>query len=153
MPFAIGIENYQKDVNVGSLLRSAYCFGASMVFTIGRRYKHQSPDTTKTSRHIPLMCFESWDDYLKNPVRQWMHIAIENVNNAGLIRSFVHPKSAVYVLGSEGNGLSGRALDICKYVVEIPTAQCLNVATTGAIIMFDRNNKMSEKCCDERREK
>lgn len=52
---AIGLSNPKTPSNVGSVLRAAHCFGASMVATTGRRYTQSATDVTKGFRHIPLL--------------------------------------------------------------------------------------------------
>lgn len=138
MPFAIGIENVKSGVNVGSLLRSAYNFGASLVFTVGRRYSAEITDTPQAWRHIPVLSFDSWEQYRQHAVRDWTPVAIELMPNADNLRTFVHPDRAVYFLGPEDGRVSNVALRMCKHVVQIPTVSCINVATAGAIVMYDR---------------
>lgn len=55
--FGIGVYHPKNVINIGTLWRSANCFGADFLFTIGHRYKHQGSDTLKTYRHIPLYLF------------------------------------------------------------------------------------------------
>ena len=49
---------------------------------------------------------------------------------------------AVYVLGSEDNGLPSSVLRACAHVVELPAevgrAASFNVAVAGAVVMYDR---------------
>jgi len=60
--FGIGIENTKTYQNIGTLYRSAIIFGANYIFTIGKRYKKQSSDTTKAFRHIPLYHFRTLNE-------------------------------------------------------------------------------------------
>lgn len=138
MSFVIGVENIKNNINIAALMRSAYCYGASMFFTIGHRYRPTCADTTKGFRHIPVLNFKSWDEYKQHSVYRWMHIGVELADGAENLCTFVHPKSAVYLLGPEDGSLSKIAQDICKYIVYIPTTHCLNVATCGATVMYDR---------------
>ena len=55
---------------------------------------------------------------------------------------FRHPLNAAYILGPELGNLSPEILERCKHVVKIPTHFSLNVATTGAIILYDRIRSM-----------
>lgn len=41
----------KKEVNLGTLMRSAFNFGAAYVFTVGRRYSEQASDTVRAVRH------------------------------------------------------------------------------------------------------
>lgn len=138
MSFAIGVENIKNNINVGSIMRSAYCYGASMVFTIGHRYKPTFADTTKGFRHIPVINFRTWEEYKDHSVYRWLHIGVELVDGAENLCTFVHPRSGVYLLGPEDGSLSPSAQSMCKYTVYIPTRRCLNVATCAATVMYDR---------------
>lgn len=46
----------------------------------------------------------------------------------------------VYLLGAEDHGIPTRVLDRCHYTISIPTIRdwSMNVATAGAIVMYDR---------------
>jgi tRNA G18 (ribose-2'-O)-methylase SpoU len=138
---AIGIENFKKDQNIGTLWRSAHIFGAAYLFTIGRPYKLQASDTTKAYRHIPLVEFKSLEDFYDHLPREASLVGVENSADAIPVVRFVHPKQAVYLLGSEDNGLSERALELCKVKVVLPGEYCLNVAVAGSLILFDRYQK------------
>lgn len=144
MSFAIGIERTKKAVNVGTLLRSAYNFGASMIFTIGMRYEKQASDTTKAFRHIPLLNFKTWGEYKQHAPYSWEHVGVEIEEKSISLPLFVHPKSAVYLLGPEDGSLSAEARVICKSIVSIPSNRCLNLAVAGSIIMYDRIAKGSK---------
>jgi hypothetical protein len=52
--------------------------------------------------------------------------------------SFRHPRQAAYVLGPERGSLSPDLMAACDHLVRIPTRFCINVATAGAIVMYDR---------------
>ena len=145
MSFAIGIENVKHGVNLGTLLRSAYNLGASLVFTVGRRYERQHSDTVKAYRHIPLLHFIDWDDYKRHAPFDWIPIAVEVSLNAVDLRDFVHPKSASYLLGPEDGSLSREAMALAKIIVTIPSRLCLNVSVAGSLVMYDRCLKEKNK--------
>src|SRR5262249_10261442 len=52
--------------------------------------------------------------------------------------SFPHPLQAAYVLGPERGALTRELAARCQHLVRIPSAFSLNVATAGAIVMYDR---------------
>jgi len=139
--FGIGIYHPKAGINIGTLWRSAYNFGASFIFTIGRRYKSQSSDTTKTPRHIPLYHYLSFEDFNRKRPAESRLVAIEQIENAKNLKDFSHPLQAIYLLGAEDYGIPKEVLDKCNFKVEIKTPMCLNVAVAGSIVMFDRNNK------------
>jgi len=136
--FAIGIEGISKAVNLGNLLRSAHAFGASFVFTIGadEAALHMQGDTSKASTHLPLYHWRSLAD-LKLP-RGCSLVGVELIDGAQELPSFLHPLRAAYVLGPERGALSPELAARCRHLVRIPSAFSLNLATAGAIVMYDR---------------
>ena len=144
MAFAIGVENMKSGLNLGTLLRSAHIFGASLLFTIGRSYTRQASDTNKSYKKVPVIRFKSWDDYREHAIFSWEHIGIEVSEKAISLAEFKHPKQAVYLLGPEDGSLSKIAAGICTRIVRIntPSPYCLNVASAGSIVMYDRAAKM-----------
>jgi tRNA G18 (ribose-2'-O)-methylase SpoU len=124
--FAIGIEGVSKAVNLGNLVRSAHAFGA--MDTIA--------DTSRASSHLPLYHWQSVDE-LRLP-RGCRLVGIELLDEAIELPAFPHPLQAAYVLGPERGVLSPGVIARCHHLVRIPTAFSLNVATAGAIVMYDR---------------
>ena len=57
---------------------------------------------------------------------------------------FRHPSNAAYIFGPEIGNLSPEILKICIQVIKIPTNFSLNVATAGAIILYDRVRTMGK---------
>lgn len=136
--FAIGIEGISKPMNLGNLMRSAHAFGASFIFTIApaRRLKKMGSDTSKSTANIPYYSYANID------VFQLPHgcriVGIELTEEAVDLPSFHHPNQAAYILGPERDSLSPNMLARCDSIIKIPTAFCINVATAGAIVMYDR---------------
>ena len=53
--------------------------------------------------------------------------------------AFAHPRRCVYVLGAEDHGLSPAQRAACHRLIVVPgAAHCLNVATAGSIVLYDR---------------
>ena len=142
--FGIGIENTKNKMNIGTLWRSAHSFNAAFMFTIGRRYQRQASDTTKAWRSVPFFEFVSFEHFRSELPRECMLIGIEIDDQAWAINNFVHPERAVYLLGAEDWGLSKRAKEKCHRIIYLPGRYCLNVATAGSIVMYDRILKGQE---------
>jgi tRNA G18 (ribose-2'-O)-methylase SpoU len=139
--FGVGIEAAKTPENVGGLWRSAHAFGAAFMFTIGARYpRRQSPDTTNAWRHIPLHEFDDVAGFAASVPRDCTVIGVETDERLAPreLVPFTHPERAVYLLGAEDRGLSAAVVELCRDLVEIPTAYCLNVATAGSIVLYDR---------------
>ena len=136
--FGIGIVNNSDEKNIGVLWRSAYILGASFIFTVGKKYKPQGCDTTKTWAKIPLYHYKTMEDLKQNLPYSTKIIAVELAENAELIYSFKHPDQAIYLLGNEQIGLSEAIVESCHATVKIPGDRSLNVAVAGSIVMYDR---------------
>jgi len=139
--FAVGIEHTKNAINVGTLWRSAQAFGASYIFTIGRRYKTQASDTTKAWKHTPLFHFDTFGEFYEHLPHDCRLVGVEINDLAESLPHYSHPERVVYLLGAEDHGLSNDALVRCHDLIQIPSAYCLNVSTAGSIVMYDRNAK------------
>jgi len=138
--FGIGIYQTKTEANIGTLWRSAYNFGAAFIFTINRRYKRQASDTTKTSKHVPLYHYDTFDQFRHNIPHDCLLIGIEQSKTSLSISKFNHPERSIYLLGAEDHGIPESILVRCHRTIHIDTPMCLNVAVAGSIVMFDRVN-------------
>lgn len=138
--FGIGIRQPKHDENVGTLMRAALSFGASYVFTVGRKYYRQATDTTHATKQIPYIHFKSDDDFLEHIPQNCRIVCVENTQQAHSIKNFVHPRNAIYLLGSEVSGLPKRFTDKF-YTIILPGQYCHNVSLAGGMVMFDRVQK------------
>lgn len=136
--FGVGIEHVLSDQNIGTLWRSAFNLGASFIFTIGKKYKKQASDTGKAYRSIPLFQFTDFDDFYNTFPKDCRLVGIEILDQSEDLITFNHPERAVYLLGSEGVGLSQTAIEHCHFFTSIPTTHCINVSAAGSIVMYDR---------------
>lgn len=140
--FAIGIERASKAGNMGNLIRTAHGFGASFVFSISPRLEagevgHDShADTARSAKTLPYFEYHSLEE-LALP-KDCRLVGVELTDDSIDLPSFHHPLNAAYILGGERMSLPQNTLDRCDYVVKIPTRFSLNVATAGAIVMYDR---------------
>lgn len=138
MYFEIGIYQPKTETNVGTLWRSAFQLGASGIFTIGRRYKKQSSDTYKTERQMPLRYYDTIEDFISTRPHGAQLIGIEMGGTP--LKQFCHPKRAIYLLGSEDNGLPPKILTLCNHVVSLEAVNqpSFNVAVAGSVVMYHR---------------
>ena len=142
--FAIGIEGVSKPGNIGNLLRTAHGFGAAFVFTLRPQLTAEQKtgirpgdvDTSKTGASVPYFEYRSVAE-MSLP-KGCQPIGVEITDEATELPSFRHPLQAAYILGSERLSLSEPVLEACDHVIKIPTKFSLNVATAGAIVMYDR---------------
>jgi len=136
--YEIGIYHTKAEVNVGTLWRSAFQLGASGVFTIGCRYKRQASDTVNAMYQIPLRHYETFDEFKANRPIGATLVGIEMGGKP--LSDFPHPKTAIYLLGAEDDGLPQEILDYCNCVVSLEAINTLsyNVAVAGSLVMYSR---------------
>ena len=136
--FAIGISHCKTKENIGTLWRSAAAFGASFLFTVGKRYQKQASDTVGATRKIPLIHFTDLDDLLSHLPHSCPLIGVEQSDISKNIETYTHLPTSAYLLGGEDVGLSVQEQKRCHAVIHIPLSTCLNVAVAGSIVMFHR---------------
>lgn len=136
----VAVYRPKHEVNVGTLWRSAFSYGAAGLATVGRRYERQPSDTPKTPGRIPLTHFADIDDLLAHLPWGTPLIGVELDERATPLSRFCHPASALYLLGSEDAGLPPKVLDRCHHIVQIESLQpwSLNVAVAGSLVLHDR---------------
>lgn len=136
--FGIGVEGLSKPMNAGNLFRSAHAFGASFVFTVAAQQPPDgaASDTSDSLQQVPYYGFDSVRE-LCLPEGCSL-VGVEFLDDAVELPSFRHPRRAAYVLGQERGSLSPEMMDCVDHVVKIPTRFSLNLATAGAIVMYDR---------------
>lgn len=137
--FGIGVYKPKTKENIGTLWRSAFLYGASFIFTIGKRYSNQASDTPQVMRHIPLWHFGDLEELSKRLPTGTPIVCIEQSKKSTDLNEFTHPERAVYLLGAEDHGLPENVMRY-KKVVHIPykRQESMNVAMAGSIIMYDR---------------
>jgi tRNA G18 (ribose-2'-O)-methylase SpoU len=136
--FGLGVEGISKPMNLGNLMRSAHAFGASFFFTVdaARTALRPKSDTSRSPENLPVYHWKKTGE-MDLPAGCSL-VGVELTDDATDLPSFGHPRRAAYVLGPERGSLSPMMLERCDHVVRIPTRFCINVATAGAIILYDR---------------
>jgi len=125
-------------MNLGNLFRSAHAFGASFLFTINADYSRlrARSDTSDASEALPTYRYDTADQ-LDLP-RGCSLVGVELTDDAVALPSFRHPRQAAYLFGPERGALSPELIDRCEFVVKIPTKFCINLASAGVVVMYDR---------------
>ena len=136
--FEIGIFQPRHWENVGTLWRTAWQLGATGIFTIGPKPSRQITDVLRVDKRIPLRCYEDFDAFLSARPQGAQLIGIEMGGEP--LKTFIHPIRAVYLLGSEVNGLPEEITAKCQHVLEIESVNypSYNVSVSGALVMYHR---------------
>jgi tRNA G18 (ribose-2'-O)-methylase SpoU len=136
--FHVAIENWQHDLNIGSIVRTANAFLAAEVHIIGhKRWNRRGAMVTDRYQHVrhhpTVEEFVAWAKTENLPI-----IAIDNVPGCQQIEKYALPESCVLLFGQEGPGLSEAAIAASEVVLEITqfgSTRSINASAAAAITM------------------
>jgi tRNA G18 (ribose-2'-O)-methylase SpoU len=140
--FHVAIENWQHDLNIGSIVRTANAFLAKQVHIIGnKRWNRRGAMVTDRYQHI--LHHPTVDEFVEwsktaNDGKAMPIIAIDNVPGCKQLESYKLPETCVLLFGQEGPGLSDAAIAASKDVVEITqfgSTRSINASAAAAITM------------------
>ena len=135
----IAIENWQHDLNIGSIVRTANAFNVSAVHIVGKRDWNRRgamvTDKYLTVLHHPTVEeFKKWCDENKLPI-----IGIDNLPVSKQIENYDLPAKCVMLFGQEGAGMSDEGVAVCEVVLAISqygSTRSMNASAAGAIAMY-----------------
>ena len=137
-PFQIAIENFEHDMNIGSVVRTANAFMAAEVHIVGkRRWNRRGAMVTDRYQHIrhhdTMPELLAWAAAENLPV-----IGIDNLPGSVPLETYALPQACVLVFGQEGPGLSDEAREACKAILTIEqygSTRSINAGAAAAIAM------------------
>lgn len=145
MPLVFILHNLRSAFNVGSIFRTAECFGVSKIYLCG-----YTPLPTQTKLAKTAMGTENliaWEevpkiaDLLKNLRQEGMHVvALETTSHAVQMDQKFSNNPTAFVFGNERFGLDPEVLELCSEVREIPLRgqkNSLNVGVAAAIATYE----------------
>lgn len=137
-PFHVAIENWQHDLNIGNVVRTANAFNAAGVHVVGkRRWNRRGAMVTDRYLHVDHHDDVSSLCAFAEGARLEV-IAIDVVPGAVPIETVAVPERALFVFGQEGPGLSPEALGAASMVCSIAqygSTRSINVAVAAGIAM------------------
>jgi tRNA G18 (ribose-2'-O)-methylase SpoU len=137
-PFHVGIENWQHDFNIGSVVRTANAFLAAEVHIIGRRrWNRRGAMVTDRYQHIrsheSVEHFTTWAESAGLPM-----LGVDNLPGADPLESTFLPHRCVLVFGQEGPGLTETMRAACAVTLSIAqfgSTRSINAGAAAAIAM------------------
>jgi tRNA G18 (ribose-2'-O)-methylase SpoU len=139
-PFHVAIENWQHDMNIGSVVRNANAFLAAEVHIIGRRrWNKRGAMVTDRYQHVrhhgTIAAFVAWARASQVPV-----IGIDILVGAQPIDEAVLPRRCALLFGQEGPGLSDEARAAVECICSIPqfgSTRSINAGVASGIAMYE----------------
>ncbi len=144
-PFLVAVDGVTDPGNLGALLRSAECAGATGIVLPRHRAVHVTPTVTKAAagavEHLACAVVGGLPAALQELARAGVWIV--GLDGDGSVDLWSLPAAdgpIALVLGAEGAGLSRLVKQRCDALVRIPlqgSLASLNVAAAGALACFE----------------
>jgi tRNA G18 (ribose-2'-O)-methylase SpoU len=139
-PFHVGVENWQHDLNIGSVVRNANAFLAAEVHIVGnRRWNRRGAMVTDRYQHVrhhpTLADLAAFAREHELPV-----LGVDNLPGALPIDAYPLPERCLLLFGQEGPGLSDEARELSRDVLAIRqfgSTRSINAAAASAVAMHE----------------
>lgn len=140
----LALDEVEDPQNLGSILRSAWLFGASGLLLPERRSSHLSPSVHKVAsggaEHVPIEVVKN----LPQSLMEWKELGFWVYGLAGEGHQSLWaqslPEKLIWVVGAESKGLRASVRKSCDEIVRIPmvdSGSSLNAATAMAIALAE----------------
>ncbi|WP_019144489.1 TrmH family RNA methyltransferase [Aeromicrobium massiliense] len=137
-PLHVAIENWQHDLNIGSVVRTANAFNVAAVHVVGkRRWNRRGAMVTDRYLHVQhhpdVDDLAAWADAERLPL-----LGIDNTEGSVPIETADLPRACVLVLGQEGPGLTPAAREACATTLSIAqfgSTRSINAGAAAAVAM------------------
>ncbi len=136
--FHVAIENWQHDLNIGTVVRNANAFLAAEVHIVGhRRWNRRGAMVTDRYQHVrhhpEIAGFVAWAR-----AEGLVVVGIDNLPGSRPLESVTLPRRCVLLFGQEGPGLSQAARDACDQLFSIAqygSTRSINAGVASGIAM------------------
>jgi tRNA G18 (ribose-2'-O)-methylase SpoU len=136
--FHVAIENWQHDLNIGTVVRNANAFLAAEVHIVGlRKWNRRGAMVTDRYQHVrhhpTIGDFLAWTAARDLPV-----IGIDNLPGSRPMETTTLPRRCVLLFGQEGPGLSAPARAACSELFSIAqygSTRSINAGVASGIAM------------------
>ena len=137
-PFAVAIENWQHDANIGTVVRTANAFLAKEVLIVGRKRWNRRgamvTDRYQHVRHLPSVAEVT--DYAA--AGGYTVLAIDNTPGSEPLESATLPRRALFLFGQEGPGLTDQAraaATVTLSIAQFGSTRSINAGVAAGIAM------------------
>nr|WP_205809290.1 RNA methyltransferase [Micromonospora sp. HNM0581] len=136
--FHVAIENWQHDLNIGTVVRNANAFLAAEVHVVGRR-RWNRRGAMVTDRYQHVRHHETIDQLIAWAAEHDLPlVGIDNLPGCGQLETTTLPRRCVLLFGQEGPGLSGAAHAACDQIFSIAqygSTRSINAGVASGIAM------------------
>lgn len=137
-PFHVAIENFENDMNIGTVVRTANAFLARAVHIVGRR-RWNRRGAMVTDRYQHIRHHESVGELMRWADQAGLAVvAIDNTPGSVPLETAVLPERCVLVFGQEGPGITGETRDqaamTCS-IAQFGSTRSINAGVAAGIAM------------------
>jgi tRNA G18 (ribose-2'-O)-methylase SpoU len=138
-PLHVAIENWGRDFNIGSVVRTANAFNVAGVHVIGRRrWNRRGAMVTDRYLHVhhheDAAAFATWAEGAGIPV-----LGVDNVPGSVPLEGRSLPRACALLFGEESAGLTPQAQQVCEAVLHITqhgSTRSINAGAAAAVAMW-----------------
>ena len=137
-PLHVAIENWTRDFNTGSVVRTANAFNVAAVHIIGRR-RWNRRGAMVTDRYLHVFHHESVEAFVEWATQAGLVIlGVDNVPGSIPLEHQPLPRKTVMVFGEEGPGLSQEMREAASQILHITqhgSTRSINAGAAAAVAM------------------
>lgn len=137
IPLEIAIENWERDFNMGTIIRTANAFNINKIHIIGRRQWNKR-GAMVTDLYMNIEYHADTRSFLEAVTGKEV-IAVDIVEGAQKLSKTKLPMNAVLVFGAEGPGLSKELIEAADQTVmieQLGSTRSVNVGVAAGITMY-----------------
>ena len=144
------LEGIQDPGNLGTILRSAVAFGFGEAILV-RSADPFSPKAVRSTMggifKLPIASFDAIEEAVEYAKGKSDKIVATALHRDSKSIADSDTSFATIMIGSEGRGLSERAISLAdeKIIIPMENTESLNASVAGAIVMYDSMMKRKDK--------
>lgn len=150
-PLFVLLDELQDPHNVGAIIRSALAFGASAILLPEHNQVQVTSTVIKTSAgtvfSIPIVHIGNINTTLRNLKEKGFWIYGLAGDGETKLHTAAFDADAVIVIGSEGEGIRPKTLEVCDFKLAIvidPKCESLNASNAAAVAFYEWSKQQSK---------
>jgi len=137
----IGLQNPKTPFNVDAVMRAAGCYQVDAVLYTGKRYQRAAQFVSDKHDISATVSLRNVEDLIKAKPEGATLVCVDLIIGATPLPSYQHPENAYYIFGPEDDSIEQNIINLADACVYIPTFNCMNLAATVNVLLYDRMAK------------
>jgi tRNA G18 (ribose-2'-O)-methylase SpoU len=149
-PYHVAIENWEHDLNIGTVVRNANAFLAEAVHIVGRRrWNRRGAMVTDRYQHVvyhpDVETLAAWAKQ-----RDLVLLGVDNLPGSLPIDEYELPRRCLLLFGQEGPGLSDEARAAVRDVLHLKqfgSTRSINAGVASGVAMYEWVRRHAPASC------